>query len=121
MNLVVAEQAGFGVPVAITVRAENITARSLDLYLTGRPIAFDLIVTDLTGAVVWRRLEGEVIAAALRIETLAPGDTLELTDTWDQRTNAGEPVVPGAYTVRGEILAEDQPLVTPSRTLRIVQ
>lgn len=108
-----------GEPVPITLRAENITERSLDLYLTGRTIAFDLTVTDEDGAVVWRRLEDEVIPAILRLETLEPGETLELEDTWEQRSNDGEPVAPGAYTVRGEILTEEEPLVTPEAPLRI--
>lgn len=108
-----------GEPVAITLRVENITERSLDLYLTGRTIAFDLAVTDEDGAVVWRRLGDEVIPAILRLETLEPGETLSLDDTWEQRSNDGEPVAPGTYTVRGEILTEEEPLVTPEVPLRV--
>lgn len=108
-----------GEPVPITLRAENITERSRDLYLTGRTIAFDLTVTNEDGAVIWRRLEDEVIPAILRLETLEPGETLSLDDTWEQRSNDGEPVAPGTYTVRGEILTEEEPLVTPEVALRI--
>lgn len=115
----VPEQVRAGEPVPITLRAENITERSLDLYLTGRAIAFDLTVTDEDGAVVWRRLEDEVIRAILRLETLEPGEMLSLDDTWEQRSNDGEPVAPGAYTVRGEILTEEEPLVAPEVPLRI--
>jgi hypothetical protein len=106
--------------IPIAVRVENVTDRTLDLYLTGRPLAWDVIVTDATGAVVWRRLEGEIIATALRIETLAPGAALELDDAWDQRTKDGAAVAAGTYSVRAEILTETQPLVTPARELRIV-
>lgn len=113
------EQVSAGEPVPVTFRVENISDGPLDLYLTGRPIAFDLIVEDEGGTVVWRRLEDQVIPAILRIETLAPGERLELDDTWDQRSNAGEPVAPGAYTVRGELLTEQEPLVTPAVPLRI--
>lgn len=117
--LEVPDEVRAGEPVAIAFHVENITDRPLDLYLTGRPIAFDLIVTDADGAVVWRRLEDEIIAAILQIRTLGPGETLALEDSWDQRSNAGEPVAPGAYTVRGELLAEEEPLVTPVVPLRI--
>jgi hypothetical protein len=106
--------------VAITVRAENGTDSTIDLYLTGRPIAWDVVVTDAAGTVVWRRLEDEIIATALRIETLAPGASLELTGAWDQRSNAGDAVAPGSYTVQAGILTETEPLVTPSRLLRIL-
>lgn len=108
-----------GEPVPVTIRVQNISDRPLDLYLRGRTIAFDVIVTGSDGTVVWRRLADEVIPAILRLETLGPGETLELTDTWDQRSNAGQAVSPGGYTVRGEILAEGEPLVTPTRPLRI--
>jgi len=111
-------KAGTGVP--ITVGVENLTGRRLDLYLTGRPIAFDLIVTDQSGGVVWRRLEGHHVPMVLRIETLEPGACLEFGDTWNQRTTAGNAVPPGLYRVRGEILSENGPLVTPIRTVEII-
>lgn len=119
LSLELPDEVRAGEPVPIALRVENVANRPLDLYLTGRPIAFDLIVTDAEGSAVWRRLEDEVIPAILRIETLGPGDTLELERTWDQRTKEGEPVPPGDYTVRGELLTEDEPLTTPEKPLRI--
>lgn len=105
--------------MTVTLRAENVSGESLDLYLQGRTIAFDVVVTDADGSVVWRRLEGEVIPAILRIETLEPGATLELEAHWDQRSNIGQPVAPGRYTVHGEFLTEGDPLVTPAAPLWI--
>jgi hypothetical protein len=119
LRLELAEEVERGVAVPMTIHVTNSTDRALDLYLTGRPVAFDLVVADEEGIVLWRRLEGEHIAMALRIETLAAGDSLQLADRWDQRTRDGVAVPPGVYKVHGEILTEDEPLVTPSRTLRI--
>jgi hypothetical protein len=109
-----------GEPVAMILRVTNLLDRSVDLYLTGRPIAFDLIVMDAAGRVVWRRLQDEVVAMVLRIETLDAGAALEFTDRWIQRTNSGEAVPPGEYTVRGELLTEDRPLASSARTFRIM-
>ncbi|HUH13059.1 MAG TPA: BsuPI-related putative proteinase inhibitor [Longimicrobiales bacterium] len=109
-----------GEPVSITLRVENRTERTLTLYLVGRVIAFDLVVEDRDGAVVWRRLEDEVIQAILRLETLPPGEALVLEDSWDQRSNAGEPVPPGEYRVRGELLTEGEPLAAPIERLTIL-
>jgi hypothetical protein len=120
LRLELPDEVEAGAPVPITLVAKNVTDRALELYLTGRPVAFDLTVIDEAGAVVWRRLEGQMILMVLRIETLAPGAALELHDTWDQRTNEGVRVPPGAYTVRGEILAEGERLPTPPRELRIL-
>jgi len=119
LSLDVPAQVARGTTVPMTVRIENLTDRPLDLYLTGRTIAFDLIVEDRTGTVVWRRLHDEAIQQILRVERLAPGDTLALEHEWEQRSNAGDPVAAGTYTVRGEVLTEDEPLVTPEETLRI--
>lgn len=108
-----------GDPVPLTLRVQNVSDRTVDLYLTGRPVAFDLFVTDGSGEVVWRRLEDTVIPAILQIRTLGPGEGLEFEDSWDQRTNSGELVPPGEYAVRGEVLAEDEPLSAPRETLHI--
>ncbi len=108
-----------GEPVPVTLRVENVGSATLDLYLTGRPVAFDLVVTDREGAVVWRRLEGEIMAAVLRIEILEPGGALSFDDVWDQRSNAGEPVTAGEYFLHGELLREDGPLASAPRPLVI--
>jgi hypothetical protein len=117
----VPEEVPVGEPVPITFHVENVSGRLLDLSLRGRTIVFDLVVSDMNGMTVWRRLHDTVIPAILRLETLAPGEVLELADSWDQRSNAGEPVPAGTYTVRGEILTERNPLVAPSQPLRILQ
>jgi len=108
-----------GEPVPITLQVRNVSGRALDLHLRGRTVAFDLIVSDPDGRDIWRRLEGEFVPAILRLENLAAGGVLEFTDAWDQRTGAGERVPAGAYYVRGELLTDGEPLVTPKRPLGI--
>jgi hypothetical protein len=119
LTLEVGEGVREGEPVPMTLRVDNVGSETLDLYLTGRPLAYDLVVTDLEGTVVWRRLEGEVVAAVLRIEILEPGAGLVFEDVWDQRSNAGEPVRAGEYFVHGELLTEDGPLASAPRLLVI--
>jgi hypothetical protein len=99
-------------PVSFRLRAENTTDRTLELYLRGREIAFDIVVLDERGGEVWRRLEGAVIPAILRLEPLAPGAALELGTEWD-----GAP--PGDYTAHAELLTDGAPLRTPSVHLRL--
>ena len=119
VGLEVLERVRAGEPVRIVLRLENISDRTLDLYLRGRAIAFDVIITRKDGTVLWRRLEDEAVPAILRIETLKPGAVIELEDTWEQRANGGAPVSAGEYWIRGEILTELEPLVTASASLRI--
>ena len=108
-----------GETVPITFRVANISDRTLTLYLTGREIAFDVIVERTDGATVWRRLEGEVVRAILRLETLPPGEALVLHAVWDQRSDDGALVPPGEYRVRAELLTEGGSLVSPPEPLRI--
>jgi hypothetical protein len=119
LDLVVPTQVAAGEPVEMTLRVENVAGRPLDLYLVGRTIAFDLVVEDSAGEEIWSRLHDQVLQQILRLEHLAPGETLVLEGTWPQRSNAGSPVGPGEYQVRGEILAEGGPLLAGPVPLRI--
>jgi hypothetical protein len=113
------EQVPQGEPIRITLRIENVSGAPLDLYLRGREVAFDLVVAAEDGQEVWRRLQDAVIPAILRIETLEVSEVLELMHEWDQRSDAGDPVAPGEYLVRGELLTETEPLSPAVGRLRI--
>ena len=109
-----------GAPVPMTLRVINPSDRPLELYLRGRPIAFDLVVRHSDGSVAWRKLAGAMIAMVLQLRTLAPGEALELAEVWHQQTNDGDSVPPGDYTVTGSLLTDSQSsLDSPSVPLRI--
>lgn len=106
VSLVVPDSVNAGAAVPIKLRVTNVTSTALDLYLRGREIAFDIVITDSTGDAVWSRLEGQVVQAILQLKTLAPGEVLELSHDWDQRSQRGNRVPPGRYTVRGSVLTD---------------
>ena len=97
-----------GEPVPIVLRLTNKTERTLTLALQGRPIAFDVVIAREDGALVWRRLEGEVVTAILAVRTLAPAESLVFEARWNGRDRSGAVASPGRYTVTG-ILPTDQP------------
>jgi hypothetical protein len=109
-----------GDPVRFALRVGNPGTGPRDLYLRGRTITFDVEVTGADGAVVWRRLEGEIIPAILHLRTLAPGERVVRNAVWDQRTHSGVAAPAGAYTARGLLLVEGPPLATPPVEFRIV-
>lgn len=121
LELLAPAEARLGDSVPLALRLTNTGTRPLELHLLGRTIAFDITVAREGGAVVWRRLEGAAIQGILQIRMLAPGETLELKELWRQRTDAGEPVGPGSYTLQG-VLPTDapEPLRTRAVRLRIV-
>jgi hypothetical protein len=96
-----------GEPVPVTLRVTNTGKQPFELYLTGRPVAFDIIVARASGETVWRRLQGETVAAILQVRILASGESLEFKDEWNQRTDAGESVEAGDYTLRGVLLTDE--------------
>jgi hypothetical protein len=106
-----------GEPVPITLRLVNASDSAVEVVLHGRPAAFDVVVSGPTH-VVWRRLEGAVIASILQLRLVEPGDTLRFETTWDQRTHAGRPVAPGEYTVTAEI-PTDPPAVFRAAPARL--
>ena len=108
-----------GESVPITLRLTNTSARTLNLYLTGRTITFDIIVTRADGQVVWRRLEHVMGQQIVQVKTLAPGETFELKDVWHQRTTAGARVSAGDYTLTGVIPTDREALRTVPLPLRI--
>jgi Intracellular proteinase inhibitor len=101
-----------GEPVAVTVRLANPGTKPLTLYVTGRSITFDVIVATPRGAIVWHRLEGAAGQQILQVKTLAPGEVLELSDTWTA-------AAPGDYTVQGVVPTDGAPLTTKPVRLRI--
>ena len=108
-----------GARVRFALVLTNDAAERVEFYLRGRQIAFDITVADISGDIVWRRLQGEIIPAIAQIRSLAPGETLALQAQWDQRSNDGARVSAGDYTVRASLLTEADPLESPPIQLRI--
>jgi hypothetical protein len=107
-------------PVPILLRVTNVHDRAVDLYLRGREITFDVIATREDGEVVWRLLEGAIVPAIVRIETIEPNAPLELRAIWPLETRAGAPVPPGVYTLTGVLLTDGPALRTPSVMVRVL-
>lgn len=107
VRLVVPRAVAAGDRVPISIRISNTAPAPVDLYLRGREITVDIVVTDSTGADVWRRLEGEIVPAILQLKTLASGEVLELTHEWDQTSRRGERAPAGVYGVQAFVLAEN--------------
>jgi hypothetical protein len=120
LRIQVPERVTAGDPVVMVLAVENVSGRPVTLYLTGRPVAFDVVVDDADGATMWRRQGEQVATMVLQLRELAPGEALTFETTWNQRTDTGKRVPPGAYTVRGLLPTDGPtPLATPAARLVI--
>jgi hypothetical protein len=119
VELLLVPRVDLGAAVEITLRLRNDGKRPIDLELPGRPVAFDVTILRPDGTQVWRRLARGVVSSALMLVRLAPGETRDFRVQWDQVDNAGRPVGPGSYTVRGVLPTDKGGLTTPPRHLQI--
>ena len=106
VSMVVPDRVTSGNRVPLVIRLTNVSASPIELYLRGREITFDIVITDASGSEVWRLLQGDPIPAILQLRALAPGEALELTHEWDQQTRRGGQAAEGRYTVRAEVLTD---------------
>ena len=109
-----------GESVPVTLRLTNSSGQPQTAYLTGRPTAFDIEVSDADGTVIWRRLAGETVPAILGVRTLAPGEALTFEGSWRQRDQSGRPVPPGVYHIVGVLPTDAQPLRTDPAKLCVL-
>jgi hypothetical protein len=119
LKIDVPAQVRLGESVLITLHVRNTSDRELTLYLRGRTITFDLVISTPDGTEIWRRLANEMVPAIIRIETLPPGGRLTLEDVWHQRSNESAPVTAGRYRVYGELLTDGAPLVSQIQEIDI--
>jgi hypothetical protein len=96
--------AAVGDTVPINVVVHNNREREIDLNLTGREIAFDIVVTRSDSTIVWQRLRNVVIQPIVQLKTLMPGESFTLTDRW-QATEAG------SFIIGAELPTDSKPLL----------
>lgn len=119
VELEVPSKVRLGDTVEITLRLRNDRPDPLDLQLSGRPVAFDIVITGPGGQEVWRRLHHVMVTSALMLLRLEPGQSREFTARWPQQDNQGRPVPPGRYTVQGALPTGSRPLTSAPRDLLI--
>lgn len=112
-------QAREGDPIRFTLQVRNRASRDAGLYLLGREPTLDLEISRAGGGLAWRRLEGAVIPAILRVRTLSPGEGFEVSAEWDQRTTTGSAAGRGDYVATGLLLVESGALRSPPIRFRI--
>jgi hypothetical protein len=87
-----------GDPVAMTLEVTNCSAIDAKLvYPTSQRYVF--IVGDSGGNDMWRSSDHKVFEQTQGTETVASGQSVEYTETWDQKDRNGSQVPDGQYKV----------------------
>jgi hypothetical protein len=108
------------VPLVFTVT--NAGKVPLTLHLLGRTPSADFRISDSRGRPVWSRLRGQTLLGALRLFPLDAEKSLSFREVWNQSTDAGHPVAPGEYLIRGILLTDDpKGLASPPARLLIAR
>lgn len=104
VELVIPRRVNSGERSPVRIVVQNRSNVAVDLILRGRTPTFDLVVSDSSDAVIWRRLENAIIPAIIHVRRLAADSAFELTDSWVPALD------PGTYSARGDLLLEDSTL-----------
>jgi hypothetical protein len=96
-----------GDPVPLVFTVTNAGKVPLTLQLLGRSPSADFRISDSRGRLVWSTLRGQTLLGALRLFPLGAGKSLTFRERWNQSTDAGRPVVPGKYLIRGVLMTDD--------------
>jgi Intracellular proteinase inhibitor len=112
VEIVAPRYAAVGDTVPINVVVHNNRLREIDLNLTGRELAFDIVVARSDSTIVWQRLRNVVIQPIVQLKTLMPGESFTLTDRW----HAAEA---GSFVIGAELPTDSQPLQAKPVSLTI--
>ncbi len=87
---------GRGIPLRVVVR--NTSNRTLQIPMGGQQFDFRIY---RNGELVWNWAHEKAFIQILQQRTLEPDEEIIYTALWNMRNNAGQPVQPGRYVVRG--------------------
>lgn len=107
-------------PVGLELIKTNVSNRPITLtYNTAQ--RFDFFVRrGVGGRILWQWSADRVFSQVVSRVTLRPGESQVFRATWDQRTNEGNRVPPGVYTVQAENVARELQGRLVSVRIRIV-
>lgn len=113
-------RAGTSLPVVL--RVTNIAREPATFYYGGFPdrVYYDVVVTRADGAVVWNRSHGQTRLRRLSSRQLAPGETIELSDRWELKDNAGNSILLGSYRLHGALPGSEPILRTEPETVTVI-
>jgi hypothetical protein len=109
-----------GEAVPIKVRIVNRSAESVEVYLRGRTITVDVVVTAEGGQQIWSSIGDDVVPGIIQFRRFAPREAIDTTLTWHQMTSEGTPAPSGDYLVQALLLTDEpEPLRSSAVRLRV--
>lgn len=91
--------------ITFTLTIRNEGSKTLDLVSATSQI-YDLEVYQEPGILVWNWAHGQSFPQVITTVTLQPGEQKTYQVTWNGRSNQGDPVPSGSYSVRARLVTE---------------
>jgi hypothetical protein len=105
----------------MTLRVRNAVDHAAVLESGDSATTFSFRVTREDGELVWDRLDQLGFAlTVLKWKTLAPGEELRFSDSWNLRDMGGALVKPGNYVVQAVLNTKEEEGLTTSRQILVV-
>ena len=102
-----------GTPVTFTLTATNRAAAPMTLTFSSGQM-FDIAVgPPASPAVVWQWSQGRSFIQSITSRTLAPGESLTMSATWNQRNQADSQVPTGVFAATGVLTTAGRPTAGP--------
>lgn len=96
----------------MTLTLTNVAPYAVTVSFSGEQ-RYDFSARNASGQVVWNWAHGKTFAEVPSEVVLAPGEFLELTESWSFTTNNGSLLPDGWYTVSGTFLGQYSGAVPP--------
>ena len=119
MMLRTPSRVGVGDTVPVTLVVRNTGLDSVKFSTGNAGTTFTVMVSTPEGQEIWERMRYLLMDLIAVPRVLGPGDELRLRTLWPQQHNAGHPVGPGTYHMRGVLFVVNSPSWTTD-TARVV-
>jgi hypothetical protein len=108
-----------GEKVKISIKATNNSKEEISTYYSSSQ-KYDLVITDKNGKEMWRWSHGKMFLMAIYPFRLKPKESVQFNYTWDQRDNSGKLLLPGKYSITGELAIAPR-IRSQERAIKIIK
>lgn len=123
LSLAVPDEVLAGTSLSVVLTLTNVGVQPVTFVYGGYQgeVFFDVVAADLDGNEVWSRLHGRTLPRIATSRILAPGEVIQLLESWNLTDNMGKPLPRGSYRISAKVLSvEPSELRAAAQTVSVV-